>query len=103
MSGGRGARGGRIEGYGCVHETGPEPGWCRRVGGEAHYWMDEDGPTPDQDVRSDENEDEEEETHRPVVKSKLNNASLSGKKYLLLHHHQNLHPRLPNPLHGRVQ
>ena len=52
------------------------------VGGErvAHCGMDEDGPAPDEDVRSDENEDEEEEMHRAVVKSKLNNASLSGKK-----------------------
>ena len=39
--------------------------------------MDEGGPAPGEDVRFDENKDEEEDMHRPVVKSC---ALSSGKK-----------------------
>lgn len=44
---------------------------------EENYGMDADGLAPDEDFRFDE--DEEEDRHRPVVKSKLNGALSSGK------------------------
>ena len=47
---------------------------------EEHYGMDVDGPAPGGDSRFDEGEDEEEEMHRPVVKSTPNGSSSSGKK-----------------------
>ena len=47
---------------------------------EEHHRMDVDGHAPGEDSRFDEDEDEEEEMHRPVVKSKLNGAFSSGKE-----------------------
>ena len=70
-------------------------------GTEEHYGMDVDGPAPGEDFRFDEDEDKEEEMHRPVVNSTPNGSLSSGKKHPLLHHHQNL-PQLLNPLHGRL-
>lgn len=43
---------------------------------EENYGMDADGLAPDEDFRFDE---DEEDRHRPVVKSKLNGALSSGK------------------------
>ena len=70
-------------------------------GTEEHYGMDVDGPAPGEDFRFDEDEDKEEEMHRPVVNSTPNGSLSSGKKYPLLHHHQNFPPQLLNPLHTR--
>ena len=42
--------------------------------------MDVDGPAPSEDFRFDEDNDDEDEKHRPVVKSKLNGSLSSGKK-----------------------
>ena len=67
---------------------------------EEHYGMDVDGPAPGEDF--DEDEDKEEEIHRPVVNSTPNGSLSSGKKHPLRHHHQNFPPQPLNPLHGRV-
>ena len=48
-------------------------------GTEEHDGMDVDGPAPGQDFRLDKDENEEQ-MHQPVVKSKLNDALSSGKK-----------------------
>ena len=47
---------------------------------EEHFGMDMDGPAPGEDSRFGEDEDEEEEIHRPVVKSTPNGSLSSGKK-----------------------
>ena len=47
---------------------------------EEQHGMDVDGHASGEDFRFDGDEDEEEEMHRPVVKSKLNGALSSGKK-----------------------
>ena len=48
-------------------------------GTEQHDGMDVDGPAPGEDFRLDADENEDH-MHRPVVKSKLNDALSSGKK-----------------------
>ena len=47
---------------------------------EEHHGMDVDGPAPGGDFRFDEDEDKEEEMHRPVVESTPNGSLSSGKK-----------------------
>ena len=48
-------------------------------GTEEHDGMNVDSPAPGEDFRLDEDENEEE-MHRPVVRSKLKDALSSGKK-----------------------
>ena len=71
-------------------------------GTEENYGMDVDCPAPGEDFRFDEDEDKEEEMHRPVVNSTPNGSLSSGKKVPATSSPSNLPPRLLKPLQGRV-
>ena len=71
-------------------------------GTEEHDGMDVDGPAPGEDFRFDEDENERRCTglwSSPSSKTLYR----QGRKYPLLHHRENLPPRLLNPLHGRIR